>query len=291
MPERRRPPVPRAVPPPAGTTPGEAFDAPRRADAHPARPDGCPWDREQTLDSLQAVRARGSARGGRRHRAPRPRRAAGRDRRPHLRRRVPRAAVRRRPATSPSPTRCTTSAPSWSGAIRTCSRRDAGTADVTTPDAVQGHSGKQIKAAERAEKGRARRGAVRRHPEDAAGAARAPTRSARARPRSASTGRRPSEVLEKVDEEVGELREALGRRRSRRSRRRDRRPAVRGRQPGAQARASSPKRRCAPPTASSCGASRGRGAPLADGLRLDDATLDQMEAAWQAAKRAESARR
>jgi ATP diphosphatase len=45
-------PSPVHAPPPAGTTPGTAFDALVALMAILRSPTGCPWDREQTLDSL-----------------------------------------------------------------------------------------------------------------------------------------------------------------------------------------------------------------------------------------------
>jgi nucleoside triphosphate diphosphatase len=45
-------PAPAHVPPPAGTTPGSAFDALVALMRILRSPTGCPWDREQTLDSL-----------------------------------------------------------------------------------------------------------------------------------------------------------------------------------------------------------------------------------------------
>lgn len=45
-------PAPTHVPPPAGTTPGEALDALVALMRILRSPTGCPWDREQTLDTL-----------------------------------------------------------------------------------------------------------------------------------------------------------------------------------------------------------------------------------------------
>ena len=46
------PPPPAHAPPPAGATPGEAFDALVALMRILRSPTGCPWDREQTLDTL-----------------------------------------------------------------------------------------------------------------------------------------------------------------------------------------------------------------------------------------------
>ena len=44
--------APAHVPPPAGTTPGTALDALVALMQILRSPTGCPWDREQTLDTL-----------------------------------------------------------------------------------------------------------------------------------------------------------------------------------------------------------------------------------------------
>ena len=125
---------------------------------------------------------------------------------------------------------------------------------------------------------------LRRHPEDAAGAARAPTRSAPGRRRSASTGPTRTRSLEKIEEELGELRETLPARDRARVEEEigDLLFAVAnlarklGLEPEAALRAANRKftRRF--------GAMQARLAQ--DDLALKDATLDQMEAAWQAVK-------
>ena len=84
--------------------------------------------------------------------------------------------------------------------------------------------------------------------------------SARAPRRSASTGRGAGDVVDKIQEEVDELREVVDAAeppdRSRARRGGDGRPAVRDRQPVAQARASSRRRRCERRTTSSRRGSR-----------------------------------
>ena len=108
----------RAMPPHAG----RRVPAPRRGRRRAcARPGGCPWDREQTLETLRpfvleetyevldAIETR------------RPRGAPGGDRRLHLRGRPAGAGVRRATATSRSPTRSPPSPTSSSAGIPTCS--------------------------------------------------------------------------------------------------------------------------------------------------------------------------
>ena len=119
----------------------------------------------------------------------------------------------------------TTSAPSWSGAIRMSSRRSASTESITTPDAVK----------DRWERSRRpsgpRRGARARGidgvPKGLPALLRGPEIGNRAAA-TASTGRRRHEVVAKIDEEIGEVREALEPGSDRDARRRgDRRPALR----------------------------------------------------------------
>ena len=204
-------------------------------------PEGCPWDREQTLQSLsqyvleeayEVVDAieRGRSRG-----------AARRGRRPHLRGRLPVAGRLGMRARSPSPTPCRRSRTSWCGATRTSS---ATTAACTTPS----------RRSARRRPPRRSRGGTRRRPRKRPPRARprprsaacreacppctAPTRSAAAPPPSASTGPTAADVVGKIEEEVAELRETLdrGARQHGPCGGRDGRPALRDRQPVEKAR-------------------------------------------------------
>jgi MazG family protein len=207
MSEPAAPPPPHQ-PPPAGTTPGESMEALVALMRILRSPTGCPWDREQTLDSLlpfvleeahevvEAVERRDldelkgeigdlmfegvflsqlTAEAGD---------FTITDALNDVRAKL----VRRHPHVF---------AP------------DASTADVTTPDAVL-NRWDAIKAVERAEKGRQRTSAIDGVPEGLP----ALLRAARLSGKAAKVGfdwTSPAQVLEKVDEELAEVRDAIDR--------------------------------------------------------------------------------
>jgi MazG family protein len=274
----------RPVAPPAGRTPGEAFAALVELMRVLRSPDGCPWDREQTLESLKpfvleeahevvdaiergdlddlrgeigdlvfegVFLAQLCADAGH---------FSVLDALHDVRAKL----VRRHPHVF---------AP------------DESTADVTTPRAVKG-KWEEIKAAERADKGRERDGLFGGLPKTLPALLGAYEISTRA----ASVGfdwTGAGAVVEKIDEELAELRETLpsGDRAHIEEEIGDLLFAVAnlarklGLEPEAALRAANRKfrRRFA-----------AMQARLADeGLSLQDASIDQMEAAWQSVKRAE----
>jgi NTP pyrophosphatase (non-canonical NTP hydrolase) len=107
----------------------------------------------------------------------------------------------------PDVRRCSTGPPPLIAARRLCLSPDAGTADVTTPDAVKDRWD-AIKVVERAEKGRERTSRIDGVPEGLPALLRAARISAKA----AKVGfdwTSAAQVLEKIDEETAEVRDAL----------------------------------------------------------------------------------
>ena len=88
-------------------------------------PDGCPWDREQTLRHAAPLRARGGVRGHRRHRRRRSRRAPRRARRS--------AAPGRLPGRARPRTRAPSGPTTWSPRSATSSCAATRTSSPTTP--------------------------------------------------------------------------------------------------------------------------------------------------------------
>lgn len=162
---------------------------------------------------------------------------------------------------------------------------DAGTAEVTTPDSVKS-KWEEIKAAERADKGRAQEGRFDRIPATLPALLRAYEISTRA----ATVGfdwPTPDAVLEKIDEELIEVRDAIAA---------DNRAAIEEEIGDLLFAIVSLSRKLRlEPEAALRAANRkfvGRFARMearvsASGLTLTDASLDQMEAAWQDSKREE----
>jgi len=199
-------PVPVHTPPPAGTTPGTAFDALVALMRILRGPTGCPWDREQTLETLcpfvleeahevvEAIERRDVD---------------------ELKGEIGDLmfeGVFLSQLTAETGTFTITDA--LNDVRAKLVRRhphvfapDASTSDVTTPAAVL-TQWDQIKVAERAEKGRERTSVIDGVPEGLPALLRALRISSKA----AKIGfewTSPEHVLEKVDEEVGEVREAL----------------------------------------------------------------------------------
>ena len=144
-------------------------------------PDGCPWDREQTLDIAAAVPRRGDLRGARRAVARRRRRPLRGARRSADADRLPGGAAPRSEGAFDIDAVVAASPTSSSAAIRTCSaRRGRRHADKVLAQ------WDEIKAAEKAAKGK--RSACSRASPPALPSP-APRRSARGAARSASTGR------------------------------------------------------------------------------------------------------
>ena len=175
-------------------------------------PEGCPWDREQTLQSLsqyvleeayEVVDAidRGDLDALREEIGD------------HIFEGVFLSANRRRhEGVHASPTPCGPSRTSWCGAIRTCSARMAG---CTTPSRRSGRPRRTppCRGGTHKRRGRRRRPARPRARSpgcrEASLPCTAPTRSAVAPRPSASIGRRRRDVVGKIEEEVAELRETL----------------------------------------------------------------------------------
>jgi MazG family protein len=199
-------PVPAHVPPPAGTTPGAALDALVELMRILRSPTGCPWDREQTLDTLlpfvleeahevvEAVERRDMD---------------------ELKGEIGDLmfeAVFLSQLTAESGTFTVTDA--LNDVRAKLVRRhphvfapDAGTAAVTTPAAVL-TQWDAIKVAERAEKGRQRTSQIDGVPDGLPALLRASRISAKA----AKVGFEwptAGQVLEKIDEELAEVREAM----------------------------------------------------------------------------------
>jgi ATP diphosphatase len=199
-------PAPMHVPPPAGTTPGEALDALVALMRILRSPTGCPWDREQTLDTLLPFVLEEAHE-------------------------VVEAAERRDMdelkgeigdlmfegvflAQLTAETGAFTIADALNDVRAKLVRRhphvfapDAGTADVTTPDAVKDRWD-AIKVAERAEKGRERTSRIDGVPEGLP----ALLRSSRISAKAAKVGFEwptAGQVLDKIDEELAEVREAM----------------------------------------------------------------------------------
>ena len=194
-------------PPPAGATPGAALDALVDLMRILRSPTGCPWDREQTLDSLLPFVLEEA------HEVV--------------------EAVERRDLDELkgeigdlvfegvflsqlcAETGDFTITDALNDVRAKLVRRhphvfapDAGTADVTTPDKVL-QRWDEIKVAERAEKGRERTSRIDGVPEGLP----ALLRAARLSSKAAKVGfdwTSPGQVLEKVDEELAEVRDALG---------------------------------------------------------------------------------
>ena len=199
-------PAPAHVPPPAGTTPGTALDALVALMQILRGPTGCPWDREQTLDTLLPFvleEAHEVVEAAERRDLDELKGEIGdlvfegvflsqlcaetgdftiTDALNDVRAKL----VRRHPHVF-SP--------------------DAGTADVTTPDAVKDRWD-AIKVVERAEKGRERTSRIDGVPEGLP----ALLRAARISSKAAKVGfdwTSAAQVLEKIDEETAEVRDAL----------------------------------------------------------------------------------
>ena len=193
-------------PPPAGTTPGTALDALVALMQMLRSPTGCPWDREQTIESLLPFVLEEAHE-------------------------VVEAAERRDLdelkgeigdlmfegvflSQLAAETGDFTITDALNDVRAKLVRRhphvfapDAGTADVTTPDAVKDRWD-AIKQVERAEKGRERTSLIDGVPEGLPALLRASRISAKA----AKVGFEwptPEEVLDKIDEEAAEVREAL----------------------------------------------------------------------------------
>jgi MazG family protein len=198
--------APAHTPPPAGTTPGTALDALVALMRMLRGPSGCPWDREQTLDTLlpfvleeahevvEAVERRDFD---------------------ELKGEIGDLmfeGVFLSQLTAETGTFTITDA--LNDVRAKLVRRhphvfapDPGTAAITTPDAVKDRWD-QIKSVERAEKGRERASQIDGVPEGLA----ALLRAARISSKAAQVGfdwTSPGQVLEKIDEEVAEVREAL----------------------------------------------------------------------------------
>jgi nucleoside triphosphate diphosphatase len=200
-------PSPAHVPPPPGSTPGAALEALVALMQILRGPTGCPWDREQTLDTLLPFVLEEAHE-------------------------VVEAAERRDMdelkgeigdlmfegvflSQLTAETGAFTIADALNDVRAKLVRRhphvfapDAGTAGVTTPDAVKDRWD-AIKVVERAEKGRERTSRIDGVPDGLP----ALLRAARVSAKAATVGfewATPAQVLDKVDEEAAEVREALG---------------------------------------------------------------------------------
>jgi ATP diphosphatase len=271
------------APPPPGATPGDAFAALVELMRILRSPGGCPWDREQTLDSLKPFVL---------EEAHEVIDAIERGDLDELRGEIGDLVFE-----GVFLAQLTADAGQFSivDALNTVRAKlvrrhphvfapDAGTADVTTPQAVKG-KWEEIKASEREESGRTRESLFDGIPKTLPALLGAYEISTRA----ASVGfdwTEASAVLDKIEEEIGELRETLpgGDRARIEDELGDVLFAVAnlarklGLEPEASLRAANRKfmRRFA-----------AMQARLGDeGLTLSEATLDQMEAAWQQVKRA-----
>ena len=193
-------------------------------------PGGCPWDHEQTLESLRQFVLEEAVRGARRDRSRRPRRPPRRDRRLHLRGRVPRADRRRRRP------------------LHDCrlAAGDLREADPSPPARVRRRVGRRHAAARCVEQWEQIKAREQKDGRPDAVGARAGCRRRCRRcctryeigTRVAAVGfdwARDRTVLDKIDEEVAELRQAVGDEGARPRRGGDGRPAVRDREPRAQA--------------------------------------------------------
>jgi nucleoside triphosphate diphosphatase len=275
---------PSVAPPPPGATPGEAFAALVELMRILRSPGGCPWDREQTLDSLKPFVLEEA------HEVVD---AIERGDLDELRGEIGDLVFE-----GVFLAQLTADAGHFSivdalNAVRAKLVRrhphvfapDAETADVTTPSAVKG-KWEEIKASERAELGKKREGLFDGIPKTLPALLGAYEISTRA----ATVGfdwTDASAVLEKIDEEIGELRETLPN--GDRARVEDELGDVLfavanlarklGLEPEAALRAANRK------------FTRRFGAMQAQlatqSLALGEATLDQMEAAWQQVKRDE----
>lgn len=199
-------PAPAHVPPPAGTTPGTALDALVALMQILRSPTGCPWDREQTLDTLLPFVLEEA------HEVVE---AAERRDLEELKGEIGDLVFE---GVFLSQLCAETGAFTITDALNDVRAKlvrrhphvfapDAGTADVTTPDAVKDRWD-AIKVVERAEKGRQRSSRIDGVPEGLPALLRAARISAKA----AKVGfdwTSPGQVLEKIDEETAEVREAL----------------------------------------------------------------------------------
>jgi nucleoside triphosphate diphosphatase len=200
------PPTPAHQPPPAGTTPGSALDALVALMRILRSPTGCPWDREQTLDSLLPFVLEEA------HEVVE---AAERRDLDELKGEIGDLMFE---GVFLSQLTAETGGFTITDALNDVRAKlvrrhphvfapDAGTADVTTPDAVKDRWD-AIKQVERAEKGRERTSQIDGVPEGLPALLRASRISAKA----AKVGFEwptAEEVLDKIDEEAAEVREAL----------------------------------------------------------------------------------
>ena len=191
-------------------------------------PGGCPWDREQTFDSIKPLHPRRDLRGPRRHR-PRatgrtwPKNSATSCCRPSSTRRWPPKRT-----SSASTTRSTPSTRSWSAAIRTSSA----TRSAETADEVKRIWG-EVKAAEKKDKGEDAETAARRRAARPAGAGGSAADRLARRGRRLRLGEPRAGASTSSTRNWREFDAGAPQRRARRARRRARRHAVRARQPGA----------------------------------------------------------
>jgi ATP diphosphatase len=199
-------PPPAHVPPPPGPTPGAALESLVALMRILRSPTGCPWDREQTIDTLLPFVLEEA------HEVVE---AAERRDMDELRGEIGDLmfeGVFLAQLTAETGTFTITDA--LNDVRAKLVRRhphvfapDAGTVDVTTPDAVKDRWD-AIKVAERAEKGRARTSRIDGVPDGLP----ALLRAARVSAKAATVGfewATPAQVLDKVDEEAAEVREAL----------------------------------------------------------------------------------
>jgi nucleoside triphosphate diphosphatase len=199
-------PAPAHVPPPAGTTPGTALDALVALMEILRGPTGCPWDREQTLDTLLPFVLEEA------HEVVE---AAERRDLDELKGEIGDLVFE---GVFLSQLCAETGDFTITDALNDVRAKlvrrhphvfapDAGTADVTTPDAVKDRWD-AIKVVERAEKGRERASRIDGVPDGLPALLRAARISAKA----AKVGfdwTSAAQVLEKIDEETAEVRDAL----------------------------------------------------------------------------------
>ena len=199
-------PVPAHVPPPAGTTPGAALDALVALMRILRGPGGCPWDREQTLDTLLPFVLEEA------HEVVE---AAERRDLDELKGEIGDLVFE---GVFLSQLCAETGDFTITDALNDVRAKlvrrhphvfapDTGTAEVTTPDDVKDRW-ETIKVVERAEKGRERTSRIDGVPEGLP----ALLRAARISSKAAKVGFEwptPGQVLEQIDEEVAEVREAL----------------------------------------------------------------------------------